>query len=87
MCLGIPGRVIEVFETTPPTASVEVNGVARKLSLGLLPADDQVGPGDLVLVHMGYAVNKMTEAEAVEAATFFEGFGDVLGDEPVGLQR
>ena len=80
MCLGIPGRVMEVFDTTPMSATVDVNGVPRRLSLGLLPADEQVGPGDLVLVHMGYAVSRMTEAEAAEATELFEGFGDALGD-------
>jgi hydrogenase expression/formation protein HypC len=60
MCLGIPMRVKarDGFDAT-----CEVNGIERTVSLFLLQHED-VGPGDHVMVHVGYAIQKMSEAEA-----------------------
>lgn len=60
MCLAIPARVIEVKEGV---GSVELAGVVREVSFMLLP-DAKVG--DYVLLHAGYALQKMDEAEAEE---------------------
>lgn len=76
MCLGIPGRVIAIVDPANKIASVDVKGVTRKVSLALLPADETAGPGDLVLVHLGFAMSRITEAEAAETEQMLEGFGD-----------
>ncbi|GAC1616699.1 MAG: HypC/HybG/HupF family hydrogenase formation chaperone [Candidatus Dormibacteraceae bacterium] len=76
MCLGIPGRVIEVIDPANKIARVDVKGTPRNVSLALLPADETAGPGDLVLVHLGFAMSRLTEAEAAETAEMLEGFGD-----------
>lgn len=85
VCIGVPGRVLEVVDSANKIANVEVKGVSRKISLALLPLDEQVGPGDLVLIQMGYAMSRMTEAEAAEANDFLEGFGEAL-DRAAGEQ-
>lgn len=60
MCLGVPMRVIE---REGFNARCEVNGIERTVSLFLLQ-HEEVGPGDCVMVHVGYAIQKMSEAEA-----------------------
>ena len=78
MCLGVPMRVIE---RDGFTARCEVNGIERTVSLFLLQ-HEEVGPGDCVMVHVGYAIQKMSEAEArnvwdaLEEAFAAEGGGD-----------
>ena len=63
MCLGIPMQVIEVDRFN---ARCEAKGVERTVSLFLLQ-DEPVQPGDYVMVHVGYAIQKMTEEEAQSA--------------------
>jgi hydrogenase expression/formation protein HypC len=65
MCLGIPGRIIESSPDLPDLARVDVEGVVRTINVGLLE-DDPARPGDWVLIHLGFALQKMTEAEAQE---------------------
>lgn len=60
MCLGIPMRVIEVDRYV---ARCEAKGVEREVSLFLLQ-DEPVTAGDFVLVHVGYAIQKMSDEEA-----------------------
>ena len=81
MCLGVPGKVLDVIDADKKIALVEVRGVSKKISLALLPRDEQVAIGDHVLIQMGYAMSKLTEAEAAEADVFLEGFGETF-DEP-----
>ena len=59
-------------------ALVDVRGVTRKISLALLPRDEHVSIGDHVLIEMGYAMSKLTQAEADEAEAFLEGFGEIF---------
>jgi hydrogenase expression/formation protein HypC len=66
MCLGIPGRVVEFRTDHPGIARVDVEGVVRDINLALLQ-DDPAELGDWVLIHVGFALQKMTEAEAQEA--------------------
>ena len=67
MCLAIPGRIVEVVDEQSRLASVDVSGVRRVVSIGLLD-DDGVGaePGEWVLIHVGFAMSKVDEAEALE---------------------
>lgn len=60
MCLGIPMRVVERQDFT---ARCEAKGIERSVSLFLLQHED-IAPGDHVMVHVGYAIQKMSEAEA-----------------------
>jgi hydrogenase expression/formation protein HypC len=63
MCLGIPGQVVEFVDEAEYLATVEVSGVRRSISVRLL-ADEGIAVGDWVLVHVGFALSKIDQAEA-----------------------
>jgi len=65
MCLAIPGKIVEISPENPDSALVDVVGVRRKIDLGLLQ-DDKPAPGDWVLVHVGFAMSKISEQDALE---------------------
>ena len=65
MCLGIPGRILDIPADQPDLGQVDVEGAVRAINLSLL-ADDPPAPGEWVLIHLGFALQKMTEAEVVE---------------------
>ncbi|MDI3475862.1 MAG: hydrogenase expression/formation protein HypC [Thermococcaceae archaeon] len=60
MCLAVPGKVIEV---NGPLAVVDFGGVKREVRLDLLP---DIKPGDWVIVHTGFAIEKLDEKRAKE---------------------
>jgi len=65
VCLAIPGQVVEIVDEDNRLATVEVAGVRRRVNIGLL--DDEnggVGPGDWVLIHVGFAIAQVDEEEA-----------------------
>lgn len=72
MCLAIPAQVLEATDESNGLARVEVAGVRREVSVGLL---DEVGPGDWVLVHVGFAISKIDEAEALATRRLLEDMG------------
>jgi hydrogenase expression/formation protein HypC len=65
MCLAIPGKIIELVPDIPNLGVVEVTGVRRKVDLGLL-ADEPPEVGDWVLIHVGFAMSKISESEAAD---------------------
>ena len=65
MCLAIPAKVVEIFPENQPRALVEVVGVRRQIDMGLLQ-DEIVNPGDWVLVHVGFAMSKISEEQALD---------------------
>jgi hydrogenase expression/formation protein HypC len=65
MCLAIPGKIVDLAADNPNLGTVEVVGVRRKVDLGLLK-DDPPKPGDWVLIHVGFAMSKISEADAQE---------------------
>lgn len=63
MCLGIPGRVVEVHDTQGlPMGVVDFGGVRREVCLAYVADDIQVG--DYAIVHVGFAISKVDEKEA-----------------------
>ena len=67
MCLGIPGRVVEVTDREGSLATVDVSGVRRSVSVALVDGPDApVEPGDWVLVHVGFALARIDEEQAQE---------------------
>jgi hydrogenase expression/formation protein HypC len=65
MCLAIPGQVVEVVDEENRLASIDVAGVRRTVNIGLLDVDEtSAGPGDWVLIHVGFALSKVDEEEA-----------------------
>jgi hydrogenase expression/formation protein HypC len=63
MCLGIPGRILEIHEDRGlAMGQVDFGGVRREVCLAYVA--DQVRPGDYVVVHVGFAISRVDEAEA-----------------------
>ncbi len=60
MCLGIPGKVVEIEKNV---AKVDVGGILRDISIDLCP---DVSIGEYVLIHTGFAIQKVDEEEAKE---------------------
>ncbi len=73
MCLGIPAKVIEI---NGYMAEVEIGGTRREASLQLVP-DAKVG--DFVLIHTGYAIQKIDEKEAEETLELLKQLGESNG--------
>ena len=76
MCLAIPGQVVEVTDEANRLARVDVAGVQRNVNIGLLDEDGGVGPGDWVLIHVGFALSKIDEEEATTTRRMLEGMGE-----------
>jgi hydrogenase expression/formation protein HypC len=75
MCLAIPGRIIELVSGQHQVGVVEVAGVRRKVQLGLL-ADDLPETGDWVLIHVGFAMSKISEFDAAEQMRLLSMLGE-----------
>jgi hydrogenase expression/formation protein HypC len=80
MCLGIPGRIVEITDAASCLAKVEVSGVRRTISVRLL-ADDLPGPDEWVLVHVGFAMAKIDEREALLTLAAVQRLGEAYTDE------
>ena len=69
MCLGIPGQIVEIADTNKKLAVVNVAGVRRQVNIACI-VDENHSPadciGDWVLVHVGFAMNRINEKEAAE---------------------
>ena len=77
MCLAIPGQIVEIVDQANRLAKVDVAGVQRTINVGLLD-DDGVGvdSGDWVLIHVGFALSKVDEAEATATLRLLQGMGE-----------
>ena len=82
MCLAIPGKVVEVLAEHENLGVVEVGGVRRKIDLGLL-SDDPAAPGDWVLIHVGFAMSKISEENAAEQMRMLA----MLGENEAAMQE
>ena len=65
MCLAIPGQIVEWSADDPHLAVVEVSRVRRRVNVGLLEGE-ALATGDWVLIHVGFAMSKISEAAAQE---------------------
>jgi hydrogenase expression/formation protein HypC len=72
MCLAIPGQIIEIVDDANRLAKVEVAGVQRTVNVGLL---DSAEAGDWVLIHVGFAMSLIDEAEATATLELLEQMG------------
>jgi len=82
MCLAIPGRVVELIQGLPNQAMVEVTGVRRRVDLGLLQ-DDMPRPGDWVLIHVGFAMSKISEEGAEQQMRMLR----MLGEDQAAMEE
>jgi hydrogenase expression/formation protein HypC len=85
MCLGIPGQIVDIVDDANSIAKVDVSGVKRNVSI-LLVRPDGIEPGDWVLIHVGFAMSKIDEAEAHETMKALQLMGQAYADELNMLQ-
>lgn len=85
MCLGIPGEIVAVDADRPDLATVTVAGVRRQINVGLFDPGD-IGPGDWVLVHVGFAMSKIDEADAAATLQLLKQTGPAYRDEMAAFQ-
>lgn len=75
MCLAIPGKIIEFIDLENSIAKVEIGGVKRNINTALLdPTEIKVG--DYVLIHVGFAMNKIDEQQAQETLRLLQELGE-----------
>ena len=78
MCLGIPGRIVEIYEKDGLTmGKVDFGGVIREACLAYVPEAEL---GDYTIIHVGFALSKIDEAEAFETLKLLAEM-DLLGEE------
>jgi hydrogenase expression/formation protein HypC len=82
VCLAIPGKIVELDSQNASLALVDVVGVRRKVDLGLLQ-DDLPVPGDWVLIHVGFAMSKISEADAADQMQTLK----MLGEAEAAIQE
>ena len=82
MCLGVPGKVLEVYEAHGTRMGrVDFGGIKKEICLAYVP---EVEAGDYTIVHVGFAITKLDEASALETLKMFEDLGileEELGEE------
>ena len=78
MCLAIPGQIVELVDERNRLAKVDVAGVIRNVNVGLVDDDEDGGavPGDWVLIHVGFALSKVDEEEALATRRMLEAMGE-----------
>jgi hydrogenase expression/formation protein HypC len=75
MCLAIPGKIVELLHEDRNLAVIDVLGVRRRIDLGLL-ADDPPILGDWVLIHVGFAMSKISEVDALDQLRMLTELGE-----------
>jgi hydrogenase expression/formation protein HypC len=76
VCLAIPGQVVELNLEQPMLVKVDVGGVRRNVNVGLLEDEGGVGLGDWVLIHVGFALSKVSETEARDQLRMLSAMGE-----------
>lgn len=80
MCLGIPGKVVEITNAEHKLGMVDVSGVKREVNLTCVVSDDHpidACIGDWVLVHVGFAMSRINEQEAADTLKTLQQLGEV----------
>jgi hydrogenase expression/formation protein HypC len=82
MCLAIPGKILQIFPESELSALVDVAGVRRRVNLGLIE-EEQPAPGDWVLIHVGFALSKISEQDAEDQMRVLR----VLGEDKAAMEE
>jgi hydrogenase expression/formation protein HypC len=75
MCLAIPGQIVSLVEDPAHAATVEVVGVRRRVDISLVEPEG-IAPGDWVLIHVGFALSKINEADAYDQLRMLAALGE-----------
>jgi hydrogenase expression/formation protein HypC len=79
MCLGIPGKVIEIRDDAGlPMGKVDFGGVRKEACLAYIP---EVQLGDYVIIHVGFAISRVDEEEALKTLEILSTMGDLVRQE------
>ncbi|NMG06899.1 HypC/HybG/HupF family hydrogenase formation chaperone [Brasilonema sp. UFV-L1] len=81
MCLGIPGKIIEITDVQQKLAVVNVGGVKRQVNIACIVNEQhsvESCVGDWVLVHVGFAMNRIHEKEAIETLRLLEELAEAV---------
>jgi hydrogenase expression/formation protein HypC len=81
MCLAIPARLVEYVDAERNYGKVELGGVQRRVNTSLLVGEDATEPGDYVLVHVGFALSRVSAEEAADTLRILEEMGLAYTDE------
>ncbi len=79
MCLAIPGKIVQILPGGD-LASADVSGVRRQVNIALVQPEG-IAEGDWVLIHVGFAISKIDEAEARASLEFLDGLGEAYTEE------
>jgi len=79
MCLGIPAQLVEIVDPEAKIAKAEIGGVRRDVSFALLEGEPRIG--EWVLVHVGFALDRIDEEQARETLELFEAMGQAYEEE------
>jgi hydrogenase expression/formation protein HypC len=82
MCLAIPGKLVDLPAERPQLATVEVGGVRRQVNIDLL-SEEPLASGDWVLIHVGFAMSKISEERAEEQMRLLA----MLGEDEQAMQE
>jgi hydrogenase expression/formation protein HypC len=76
MCLGVPGKVVRVIENEQgmTMGTVDFSGITKEVCLAYVP---EAQPGDYVVVHVGFAISRVSEEEAQEVFRLLEQMGEL----------
>ncbi len=77
MCLSIPSKVVKISDDN--IATVDTMGVTRDVSLDLMPEPVEVG--EYILIHVGYAMNKIDEEDALESLKVYREILEIMDEE------
>lgn len=82
MCLGIPGKITEVYESGGlPMGKIDFGGVTREVCLAYVP---EATVGDYAVIHVGFAISRLSEEEAQETLALIREIADL--DEELGIE-
>jgi hydrogenase expression/formation protein HypC len=79
MCLGIPGRIIKIDDVAKKLATADVSGVKRQVNIACIVDEEhplEACIGDWVLIHVGFAMSRIDEAEAAETLRILTELGE-----------
>jgi len=83
MCLGIPGRIIKIEDASKNLAIVDVGGVRRQVNVACIVSEERPAEscvGDWVLIHVGFAMSRINEAEAAETLRLLDELGEAQAE-------
>ncbi|MGD0166684.1 MAG: HypC/HybG/HupF family hydrogenase formation chaperone [Gaiellaceae bacterium] len=85
MCLGIPAQIVEILDPEAKTAKAEIGGVRRVVSCALLEGEAEVG--EWVLVHVGFALDRIDEGQARETLQLLSDMGEAYERELAQIRK